>query len=68
MIRRLRLALARHRLRGHMYDRLIYGGSPECPCGRCDSDRASVLDLTGDVWNDPEKTRWYRAHSGILDR
>lgn len=43
-----------------MFDRLIYGGSPDCPCARCTADRATVLELAGAPWDDPERARYYR--------
>lgn len=59
-MKRLRLWLARYRLRGHMYDRLVMGGSPDCPCSDCKRRRAVVRDLTGEEWSDPTRARYYR--------
>jgi hypothetical protein len=52
-------SLARYRLRGHMYDRLIQGGSPDCPCSRCDRDRKR-LERLGQPWDEPARAAYYR--------
>lgn len=64
---RVRAAVARHRLRDHMYGRLIGGGTPDCPCSRCEGDRVLLMRL-GTPWSDPERDAYYRDLERVIQQ
>lgn len=63
---RFRLYRARWRLRSHMYDRLIMGGTPNCPCSRCLTDLLTLANA-GETWDEPELATYYREVYRVLD-
>jgi hypothetical protein len=56
---RFRIPWAKHRLAAHAFERLAQGGQPNCPCGRCDGDRQTLVDA-GVVWTLPAAAAYYR--------
>lgn len=66
MILRIRMKLAEWRLVSHMYDRVIGGGTPDCPCERCERD-AAFLARHGEPWQHPDRARWWAAHEKAIE-
>jgi hypothetical protein len=56
---RFRVAWAKHRLAAHAFERLAQGGQPNCPCGRCALDRATLV-AAGVEWTLPAAAAYYR--------